>query len=1116
MKRKLFLLVSTFIVLLFGFGTYKLFSPSGGSFDPKPLPRPGFGSLEDGPSVENVRELVLYERDSEGKITGEYRVASWSKEEDGSFSLVKPEVCVYHPDGRRTYVRSARGRLYAEQVAEGIHVRHGRLEGDVEIFYDQSRAMERPDPWDRTPARLAEEVIRIFSNDIYFNRDMLEIHTDSRITVWSKELDIVGRGLQLKWNESPRELRKLRLEEGDVLIVKELEDQMEFIQVPLKGTAPISSAAGPEKKGVPATLAEPDISKEPAPVAADDAEKPGVKEEPVARNIYTADFKENIRVWSGDRQLTGAALLNLEFEWDRAWRPGGDEEGEEPAASGPAPRPAATVVSAEPAPASRPSTAGASKTNRMEVYWEGPLEITPTGTTPDPNRERYAIVGSGETVVIREGGTRLMCSDFSFENPRQKAVFEAGEDQVTRLQLNPGEEIVCEGKITFDRSEGAGRLHGPGQLVRYDRDPLYAPFPYGFIPEDPRRVTEEITWKDHVDVAFIEQKVGEGGGSRPVIDSAVFTDSVQLRRYASSPAPESRPAPATAETEKPANTGGYDYLDCDMLKVTMGFSPDDGKTFPARAVATGSVRALLEGAALTSGEATVVFRPVADAPGNTSETRPAAANMITRSARVEPKSLEAYKSVKLVRRDPEKPEEPPLEVEGDYVKTLMNYDPDNDDRPARLGVLTGRPALVKRDNQHIRGNKIYFDEENEGVVVKGAGELAFVTDQDLSGNVIEKPEPIRISWADGMEYFGGEYNRCIFNRDIELKSGGRYTSCRQMRVFFEDKPPEKKDAEKESSSEEQAEKSTKKTDGSSEYAFGLNLEAFSNKKMSQIECIGGRGDDKNVFMKTLSLDPNQGNAIARRRQIRGRKVLTDIVNGKAYVQGPGSLLAEDYRPPVREEDENGTRDSLVKMVEGRPSQTLCMFKKGMWYSQEKRYARFKDGVDMRYRNGNEVYLTENLNVAPWAWGRLEEGRIMKLRADFLEIWFDQPLGEEESRARREKKERGEGLSPLEAGSPFGPPKIIQASDGVVFSDSDGKTRSDVECQRLLFDNGKNLANIWGYDRSAKRKKNARVIISRLNDAGEIERADTIESPTFIFDIENQSLKNSEGEKLEFR
>lgn len=1112
MKRKLFLLVSTFIVLLFGFGTYKLFSPSGGSFDPKPLPRPGFGSLEDGPSVENVRALVLYERDSDGKITGEYRVASWSKEEDGSFSLVKPKVCVYHPDGRRTYVRSARGRLYAEQVAEGIHVRHGRLEGDVEIFYDQSRAMERPDPWDRTPARLAEEVIRIFSNDIYFNRDMLEIHTDSRITVWSKELDIVGRGLQLKWNESPRELRKLRLEEGDVLIVKELDEQMEFIQVPLKGSAPTSSTAGTEKSGTPAPRAAADDAKESSPVAAADADTAGADTEPVARNIYTADFKQNVRVWSGDRQLTGAALLNLEFEWDRAWRPGGDEEGEEPAASGPATRPAETVAGVTPGTASRPATAGTRKTNRMEVYWEGPLEITPTGTTPDPNRERYAIVGSGETVVIREGGTRLMCSDFSFENPRQKAVFEAGEDQVTRLQLNPGEEIICAGKITFDRSEGAGRLHGPGQLVRYDRDPLYESFPYGFIPADPRRVTEEITWKDHVDVAFIEQTVRDGGGSRPVIDSAVFTDSVQLRRYVSSPAPESRPAPAAEKTDEPA-PDGYDYLDCDRLKVTMGFSPDDGKTFPARAMATGSVRALLEGAALTAEEATVEFRPVADAPGNTTETRPAAANTFTRSARVEPKSLEAYKSVKLVRRDPARPDESPLEVEGDYVKTLMNYDPDNNDRPARLGVLTGRPALVRRDNQHIRGNKIYFDEENEGVVVKGAGELVFVTDQDLSGNVIEKPEPIKIAWADGMEYFGGEHNRCVFNRDIELKSGGRYISCRQMRVFFKDTVPKEEGMQEHAGGRDTA---PEEAGPASEYAFGLNLDEFSEKKISQIECVGGRGDEKNVFMKTLSLDPNQGNALARRRQIRGRKVLTDIVNGKAYVQGPGSLLAEDYRPPVRKEDENGTRDSLVKMVEGRPSQTLCMFKKGMWYSQEKRYARFKDGVDMRYRNGNEVYLTENLNVAPWAWGRLEEGRIMKLRADFLEIWFDEPLGEEESRARREKQERGEGLSPLEAGSPFGPPKIIQASDGVVFSDSNGETRSDVECQRLLFDNGKNLANIWGYDRSAKRKKNARVIISRFNDAGEIERVETIESPTFIFDIENQSLKNSEGEKLEFR
>ncbi|MBS3820835.1 MAG: hypothetical protein KGY81_03635 [Phycisphaerae bacterium] len=240
MKRKLTLLIGCFLLLLLAFGTYRLFLPdavawqshvrtSPTTFDPVDPNSPSFGQTS---------EVTFYDRSAEGALRGVYRADSWKKEDDGSFTLERPNAEVYLPDGKRVYLSADRGRIWAQEVADGFNIRYGRMEGTVEIYFDQSTALDRIHPRERRFEdwqAYQNEVMRIRTRNIEFNRDMLEIYTPNRVTVWSKDLDLVGSDLRIHWNESPRELRRLKLAVVDVMIIKQLPAPMDPLPIGEEG-----------------------------------------------------------------------------------------------------------------------------------------------------------------------------------------------------------------------------------------------------------------------------------------------------------------------------------------------------------------------------------------------------------------------------------------------------------------------------------------------------------------------------------------------------------------------------------------------------------------------------------------------------------------------------------------------------------------------------------------------------------------------------------------------------------------------------------------------------------------------------------------------------------------
>ena len=97
--------------------------------------------------------------------------------------------------------------------------------------------------------------------------------------------------------------------------------------------------------------------------------------------------------------------------------------------------------------------------------------------------------------------------------------------------------------------------------------------------------------------------------------------------------------------------------------------------------------------------------------------------------------------------------------------------------------------------------------------------------------------------------------------------------------------------------------------------------------------------------------------------------------GKVVCSGPGTMFAEDYRPPEPAAEKDGKQSGTGLQ---RPSQTLFEWRDGMQWSQKQdtRKVVLNGGVMMDLRSGIEIVLADKLNAPDW--GKLKSGRKTRL------------------------------------------------------------------------------------------------------------------------------------------
>ncbi len=1038
MERRLKILFGTFGVILSAFILYYIVSdkdvlpPRQRRADSSTRPVEGKASpIPDIGDVAPVLGVVYYQYDEDHNLQAKYTAAKSEKVGDKLY-LTDPKVQLYLRDGEIITIQAQRGIITIEEAAGKRNIRSGLLrdEKSVRVTIDRSRDLDpnRP-PLEQRP----DDAIRIFvDEEVRFDNDMLTIESDGEVRVSSKEADITGQGLRIAWNESPRQLRELRIIRGDRMVIRE--DQGRFIgKMSLPGgvepgygedrpdePARDATTKPAESATRPATTTEPSIARAEtptsmpttasttAPASAPTTVPAGPA--PIMPDTYVVTFSDNVLVTSGDRKMKGADELRLvlEFKSPRRQERQSPDQSTRPAGETPASKPADRTPASKPADVKAATTQPAEE---MVITWTGPLVIKPFRNRQKPVSKRFDVTATGKTLTLSDGKSTAVCKSFEFRSPGRGGVLIGTPEEPVELTMEGGERITVP-QVRFNSTTGAVNLDGAGKMYLPDSASrgFLSTRPAEKADGDDERQELVITWKKNV-VASLgrrQVKTSDGIEDEDFLREAAFVGDVNVRqgKTQNMQADEltvkfHQPTSADEKVNRIASlyaegnvdmkdTERGEYIKSQTLDIKMS-GPDEERLYPRTVVATGNVSALQGKREIKARQSmTITFAAQKDEK--------------TGKIEIEPQRLDAAGDVKIIDRS----EEDTVFID---AETLTS------DLSAKTATLEGKPATVRQKDNIIRGEKIFFDQAKESANVDGAGSLRFYTDRDFNGNKLDKPKPMDIAWDEEMDHRGKERTAIIIGA-VNLKMSGDELKCGKVTIVFA-KPEDPKD------------------DAATKPSATTKPAEFASLRPQKIKTVTA---EKNVRLESQRRDKD--GFLLQRVKLRSERVIYEVDLGVLKCPEAGTLSAEDYNPP--EKKKAGQRkDDLTGNID-RPSQSAFQWSESMKMDQTIRTVWMSGKVIMVHRSGANVVLAEKLNVRKW--DKLPAGRKTRLDCEKMKACFAKP----------EKKADGKEASDR-SGPAVGPLDLFDATGDVKLEDGPRQ----VFCQRILYQRISDTAIIWG-------------------------------------------------------
>jgi len=961
MKRRLLVLFGSFLLLVLIFTIYSVSTewsqprPPESSASPPPSRRrpirPGQTDIGEGDIP------VIIDRDNWGRLRAVYWARRWDKQTETVYKLDRPTVQYYGKGGQVAYVWADSGWAHVEEAAGKINLRKGGLTGNVRIYLDQQPSEPRAtelstDDLDYPDKLLAsieprrDELLRIYTDRLEFDNDNLLIQTDQQVTLFSPQMDLYGRGLLIEWNAAPRELRLLRIEQGEMMILKQLPvGEGSIALAPAQKRPP--AATGPAAAATAAsTAAATSPLTGPSPAAMPVAEPV----EALPANVYRLRFlarERLINVDWGESRIHGAEELALQFEWDRRWRdlndrrppaanrrlaakpePPTDQGGAtEQAASSNAGRPATT----QPSPETSPTTSR----QPMYITWSGPLLIEPVGHTDTPSRDKYQLTARGRELQLASPNGTARCRELFYDHTVKNEVRLSGTS-ASPVQLDLGEEntVLCE-VLRFDRADGwvyfdgPGAIRGSGELTR-GLQPATRPAD----TDQPRNAT--ITWKKRAKAKLLEQLDAKSRKPRRILREAEFFGDVEFLA-----------------------ARGEESLTCQHLRVELGYDEEKGRHFPKSAVASWKVDARRTDGRITADRVTVTFGENGD-----------------------PVQMDADGEVVATYKN-EDENAPPMKAFAKHLKSdLVN----------KVHYLTGRekPAKITRGpREAIYAPRIELYEKSQTVRAKGEGYLTFETARGLSGP-LPRPEIATATWNKNMIF---DYERGVANLAdrVKLQVGenlDRLECAEGLRLMFT-KPL----------GQATTPPGPEKPAGENPGAAPISL-ARLGKGGLELSMLIANGE---VEVESPMLD-EAGNVDRRMLLTARRELVYDAQLGRIDVFGAGDFTAEDLRPPGKNGNVEPRATGEIPQQLDRPSQTIFAWKELMSFTSADGNVVLRGQVFMNHRSGRNVLGAEELQKQL---GPLPKGRFTRLKCDLLTAEF--PTGGAKERSAPTRPGLQEGL-----------------------------------------------------------------------------------------------------------
>ncbi len=888
--------------------------------------------------------------------------------------LVAPEFRMRTTDGHAVRVTADQGRMEAPRRAgAGLEPKRGRLFGHVVIEYDRLTETERALLPEAIRDRLdPDDLIRIEVDELLFDFEYSKVSVPGRLRLTSRDAELEANDLELRFNDLEDRLEYLRIARGGRIALLGTSDRLSLSgsDDPNPGQkqttvsqwllATVRSAL--LKKTIVQAGGEETPDPSPAPQSAVTYTDEGIPvfdldatadETPTQPVRYYARFHGDVDVRQTVGDTVQARLQADLLELVRAVTNRDASQKRDAGATG-VPQPEPTTESAD---------------ERLVLTWQDRLVVEPCAADDQrcakDARATVSATGSPARITTPEGDVR--CQRFTY-NPDGSRVQLFGT-QVDPVFVQFGEEGTLTGLTVFTerrgddffiRATGKGSLTngelgevpvgpGSGSIITFDdgfeaRGRMVTRTRIdltGQITTRTERILSRATFRGRVQVHTADAGLGAdtvtvtfgprvGAGGR-MIDRIHAEGHVVMTRQT-------------------------DQLTCRQIEMSLTATPD-GRTVLRQAIAYGQVVARQGGRTIEAREKLIVDFHQVDR--RLPPFDPAAAYNKAVSAGVDPltvdwaakrREYEASRRVEVVVSRLRAEGEVRILDAGQALDVAANtvdcaVSDSGDIQTASIEGSNDQPATVRLAELSVTGAKISLNVPDESADVPGAGRMTFRSQKDLDGRRLAEPVPISITWTDWMKYRGRQ-NRSVFEGKVHCSSQTTTFDSDRLEVDFVDV----------------VETSIVEAPAQDWWIFQDVVERFSQSG-SEPSGVGARGFRKEpayvlatgrAVALTTDLDPVTG-ATKGRARIAGPMLWVDLRKGKMQIEGPGTLLLEDYPSVDAATDASEEGGGLFQIAgDGGPSNTLIEWQELMWYDFAANRMRFEGDVSLKHFSGAEL------------------------------------------------------------------------------------------------------------------------------------------------------------------
>ena len=942
--------------------------------------------------------LTLYPREGT-RAAGEVNVLDYAPVEGSpnELKLAEPEFRLRTRQGYTIRATATDGHLEVQRRATGGYdPQRGRLVGNVVIEIDRRTDEERalPSSGAESPgarkgqgAVPAAALVRVELEEIEFDLEYARVVIPGAFHLSAVDVDLRAPGLEVRFNEAENRVDYLRIEPGGGrLELREGAEGMN-LSVPgmggpatkqltlverLRGTVQRQLAARAQ-----AAQQEQEVKPQPGQRYVTDEGEPVVlpdrKEQaaPSAAVKYYARFEEEVDA----SQMRGEERVSrLEADLLEIVRDFGEDDREALTSGKPA---AEGETGATPTADAGQTPAVDTDLERIILTWTGRLvlEALPPGDERITDVERTRIIAHGAPGRVSHPDGAASFGRLAYEPDAGSVWFD--ESSTGPAVVHSAEQGSLSGRQIHFRRVGEEmyvRVVGPGMATR---DPA----------EEDWRAAETENGADDTDVAFdgtlevfgrivADKRVDFTGTTTTrelrILDQTKFTGGVRMkqddRRLSAETltldfAPSEGRHQRHQRIERMRGTGGVvlaegvDQLSCRELDTLLTVDAR-GKPVPLTATAMGEVSA-------TQGERTIEARDklivdfelvsvppppfdlmkayaAAAAAGEDVEQIDWETRRRAHEADVRPKAgvkrLQGFGGVRVV--------DPTQGLDLSAEELDCNVVNGREIEIATIKGAEGKPASVQLGSFTVTGQPVRLNVPDQWAEVPGPGHLTFRSYKDLDGRRLSEPIPIAVTWEEGMRYRGRE-NWASFAGNVHAASENETEfDCKKLVIEFDDVQPATQ-GEPPSADwwifQDLADQLAR--EGRGDPAPWEGSSNFS-KEPAHIVATGG------VTAKGADYDTVTGELKSRAR-IQGPKLSVNLRQevSKMLIEGPGTLLLEDFRPADEQAAKSRTDPGFSLDAVAGPSKTLIVWQEFMWYDFSIHQARFQRDVEFKHFSG---------------------------------------------------------------------------------------------------------------------------------------------------------------------